>query len=125
VYISESHDIQVYANTIENTDRAVALFQDGNRLAESELSNNVIQNNTVRVPVTGILAAPIAVSLTCSNMTLTQCASYSTSRGNVFRGNEYFVSSATARSWYWSNASKTWPEWQAEGQDQTGKLHML
>jgi parallel beta-helix repeat protein len=125
IYISESHDTEIYGNRIESTDRAVALFQDGNRISENDLYNNFIHDNTFRVPVTGILAAPMATALTCSNLTSTQCASYSTSRGNRFEGNEYHVSTVGNRSWYWKNASKTWTEWQAEGQDLTGKLHVL
>jgi hypothetical protein len=123
IYISESRDTEVYGNTIMGSDRAINLFQDGTRRWESELSNNRISNNTIVVPASSILpgVAPMAVVLNCTNLTSSECASYSTSRGNIFQGNAYTVPS-TARYWYWENASKSWSEWRAAGQDTTGTL---
>jgi hypothetical protein len=122
IYISESHDTDVFGNTIRRTDRAIALFQDGNRISESELGHNYIHGNTIEVPSTSILpgVGTLAAAINCTNLTTSQCSAYSTSRGNRFDGNHYVLPSETGRWWAWDNESRTWADWRAQGQDVTG-----
>jgi len=124
IYISESEDATVTANTLANNDRGIWLFQDGNRRGEGELANNGITDNRVRVPSTPILpgVAPHAAGLACWNLSASQCAVYSTGRGNAFQGNAYTVPSLSGKYWGWENTLMTWSEWRAAGQDTTGSL---
>jgi parallel beta-helix repeat protein len=117
IYISASHDTEVYANTVRGSARGIALFQDGARAWESELANNFVHDNTITVPSSGM-----AVSLTCMNLTSSQCSAYSTGRNNRFAANTYVVPTATGRWWHWNLSSRSWDEWHAAGQDSTGRL---
>jgi parallel beta-helix repeat protein len=127
IHISASRDTEVYGNLISQTDRPIQLFQDGTRISESELRNNLIRDNTVRVPsasnVPGV--GTLGASLNCMNLTSTQCSAYSTSRDNRFQGNAYFVPDTAKRWWYWNNTSMLWSDWRAAGQDTTGSMEKL
>jgi parallel beta-helix repeat protein len=119
VYLSESHDVEVYGNTIATLRRGVSLFQDGARVPTWELGNDYIHDNSVTVlPVSGALA----VSLSCLNLTATQCSAYSTSRGIRFEGNDYDVPATAGSDWYAAGALRNWPGWQAFGFDMTGSV---
>jgi parallel beta-helix repeat protein len=122
VYISASHDTEVYGNTVTNSDRAFAMFQDGSRIAESDLYNNYVHDNTALVPTASIETGvvPMAVTLNCTNLTSSQCLAYSTSRGNRFASDLYTVPSLTGRWWLWNGGTLTFPQWQSAGQDGTG-----
>lgn len=124
VYISESRGTTVRRNRLSNNDRAIWLYQDGTRRAESQLRNNRVVRNVIRVPrapvVPGIV--PMATGLTCSNLTAAQCAVYSTRRGNVFHHNTYRVANKRVSYWYWPSSSRTWSGWRGAGQDTRGRL---
>jgi parallel beta-helix repeat protein len=117
IYLSESHDVEVYGNTVRSSQRGIALFQDGTRISESELGNDFVHNNTISVPSGGL-----GVSLTCINLSDAQCSVYSTSRNNTFGSNSYVVPSLTGQWWYWAQGARTWDGWRSAGQDQAGTL---
>jgi parallel beta-helix repeat protein len=124
IYISESRHTTVRRNRLANNDRAIWLFQDGNRRHESELRNNRVVRNLIRVPrqpiVPGI--APMATGLSCSNLSMAQCRRYSTQRGNSFHRNGYTVPHPKNRYWGVAANARTWREWRAAGQDLRGRL---
>ena len=117
IYLSEAHQTSVYDNVLSGSPQGIALFQDGDRIREGELKNNVVRDNTVVVPSGGQ-----AVSLTCSNMGSEACSTYSTGRANRFQGNQYVVPELGGTWWYWNQNVQTWEGWQAEGQDTAGAI---
>ena len=124
IYISESHDTDVFGNTVSRSDLGIALFQDGNRLWESQLRNNFIHENVIEVASVSIVdgVEPLAVTITCLNMSISECSLYSTARGNWFDSNHYVVASVSGRWWLWDNDLRTWDDWRALGQDPTGTV---
>ena len=42
------------------------------------------------------------------------------SKGLLFQQNSYFVPNMVNRYWVWGDATKSWSDWQALGQDTTG-----
>jgi parallel beta-helix repeat protein len=124
IFISESRDTEVYHNVIRRTDRAIALFQDGDRIWESELANISVHDNEIVVPATAqsVGEQPLAVSLTCRNLSDAECSVYSTDRGIRFETNRYVVPSSTGAWWLWNGAARTWIDWLAQGQDALGSV---
>ena len=122
IFISNSHDTEVYENLLYGNEQAINLFKDANS-TESDTYNNLMRQNTVRVPTVG--TQPLAVIMGCRNMTSSECSAYSTSKGNRFEGNAYIVPDTSRRYWYWNITNRTWSEWQSAGQDLTGSVQKL
>jgi parallel beta-helix repeat protein len=126
IYISDSRDTTVTGNILTNNDRAIWLFQDGNRRGESELGNNLITGNRIWVPARSVVSGvtPLAAGLNCIALTTAECSDYLVNHGNAYQGNAYVAPSSSGRYWGVAMIPKTWSEWRAAGQDTTGTLRI-
>jgi hypothetical protein len=133
ISLHTSREIDVYENTIEDAGSiGISLRMECNRGGVNglgdltnkwDLTNNVIRENTLRVPAgrsaTGLLVdqsiAPCAE----------RAAYLSNAKNNRWIGNRYDVPAQAGAYWSWAvlpAPSVTWAEWRALGNDLTGAV---
>jgi parallel beta-helix repeat protein len=116
IFISSSSDVQAFDNTVTaNRVGGIHLFIDG--ATGHDLANNYIHDNVIKMregTFNGITTINVGDPV-----------AYSTSKNNRFRGDSYFVPRLTQRYWYWAGTLRTWRQWQAAGQDRTGRIRRL
>ena len=120
IFLSTSQNADIYQNRLEENFRSVNLFAYcpavGGGSLGWDLANNSIHDNDIYVgSQAGVMSSAISASGSCA-------ANYdNTSKNNQFRANRYYLPTVTAPVWYWE-ASKTFNEWQALGQDGTSTV---
>jgi parallel beta-helix repeat protein len=130
IFVSTSHDVEIYRNTLEHNFRAVNLFVScgnvhppGKPYAGAtgwDLRNNDVHDNTVVVGNrSGVIGNLLGYDATC---TAAQADAYlNGSKHNAFRDNRYVIPSVNGAWWHWG-AMKTWNAWKALGQDRMGSI---
>lgn len=68
IYLANSHDVEVFSNTVRTLSSGVELFQDGQAVSQGDLNNDSIHDNRIRV----IAADALAARLYCINLTATE-----------------------------------------------------
>lgn len=113
VYIDSSENVEVYGNVITALHRGIFAFQDDR---PPGLNNLYVHDNTLTVTSTTNMIAGVQCLATggCPNIYLPG--------NNRFDRNTYQVNNNTQRYWYGSNGFSTFPEWQASGQDRSGRI---
>jgi parallel beta-helix repeat protein len=140
IFISTSKDVEIYGNTLEDNYRGIQYFLNcdavGGGSIAFDLANNSAHDNTVMVGArSGAYANGLAHLSSC---TTTQVSPYLDGAKNLaFGSTRYLVPSKAAKYWFWGLSSvksltdslswgpssmKSWSEWQALGQDQTGMV---
>jgi parallel beta-helix repeat protein len=127
IFMSTSRDVEIYGNTLADNWRGVNLFVScqavrmtyaGMMPGGFDLRNNLVRNNTVKAGTrSGSLVSSLSADGTCTASE--GDVYYNGSKNNLFRDNRYLVPSTTAALWLWAG-SRTWPQWQALGQDTNG-----
>jgi nitrous oxidase accessory protein NosD len=127
VFISTSHDVDVYSNTLEDNFRGIQFNVDGARVGLGgeagvifDLQNNTVHHNTVRV---GTRSGSLANTFFYQRMDSAQLQPYlDGTKNNTFTNNQYSVPNLTESWWDWADVVKPWSQWQAEGRDVTGTV---
>jgi parallel beta-helix repeat protein len=127
IFLSTSRDVEVTGNLLDGNFRGLNLFVSCAALAETysgalprDLSDNSVHDNAVIVGTrTGAIAALLGASGDCSS---SQVSVYTNgSKANTFARNRYVVPDPAGRFWFWQ-ALRTWPQWQALDLDTTGSV---
>jgi hypothetical protein len=113
ILIPDSHDVEVYGNTLTGNDGGVVIIED-NRGTGVDAYNIHVHDNLISVPSnTGYRAAG------CNDNVDGRC--YTAAANNRFTNNDYVVN-GVANPFRWDKADRNWAYWQAEGFDLTGSL---
>lgn len=113
ILVADSHDVEVYGNTLTGNDGGVVMIND-NRGTGVDPYNNNVHDNTISIPSnTGYRAAG------CNDVVGTFC--YSAGANNRFTNNDYVVN-GVANPFRWDGADRNWTYWRAEGFDLTGSI---
>jgi parallel beta-helix repeat protein len=120
IYVSNAWNVEVDNNDVtQAANMALSLFVDP--ATGYDIFNDWFHDNRV-----DLTAHPnnAAVGLTCLWTDATVCVNnYGASKNNRFTNNTYVVGANTGYAlWKWGGTSITWPQWQAAGQDLTGRL---
>ncbi len=130
IFISSSHNADVYGNDLTDNWRGIELFVYCDGIAgwptrAFDLANNTVHDNTVRLTTSapaGWLGTDggqraMLGSLGYTGCTSTQAAPYiSNAKGNVFSRNTYLAPNVN-QYWYWPSNWMTFAQWQAIPQD--------
>ena len=124
VNLSVSKNVQIYNNTLEYNFRGIAYFLRCESLGgptNYDLTNNTAHDNVITVGTeSGALANYFSYLSSCTS---TQVAPYLNGSKNLtFSRNTYRVPSTNGRYWIWGMEFKSWPDWQALGQDLNGTI---
>jgi parallel beta-helix repeat protein len=112
ILVSNSRDVEVYGNTVENNRTGIGAYESdrgSGKYGVHDLVNFYVHDNTVVQP-TG-RAAGVTQNIG-SNAVFT-------SQNNKFSSNTYDLG-ASARYFRWMNSDRTTPEWKNYGQDVNG-----
>ena len=135
VFISTSHDVEVYGNTMVNVFRGLQTFLNCDAVGymypgqsiEFDLRNNNIHDNTVNL---GTLAGSYTSLFSFTGAACTQAflAPYlDNTKQNTFTGNHYIVPNVAAPVFMWENrgGNLTWNQWRALPQDANGSISLI
>jgi hypothetical protein len=129
IYISTSHDVQVYGNYIEDSFRAIQAMVNGPAVGSHScgwihthcaLENVSVRDNTI--VVSSRSGARIS-GLGSFMMDAATLATYTDGSHNItFTNNHYMLPDLALWGWFWGDASTDWAGWQALGHDLTGTV---
>jgi parallel beta-helix repeat protein len=114
ILIPDSHDVEVYGNTLSGNDGGIVQINDARGVGH-DARNNWVHDNDISQTSGGY---PVAGCL--DNEAGDNC--YLTSYNNRFSGNRYHVLGYTTTPFHWLNARRTFATWQGYGFDLTGAI---
>jgi parallel beta-helix repeat protein len=126
IFISTSHDVDIYENTLEDNFRSITYLVYGPVLTQpTELGETfALQNVSAHDNVIslGVRTGSLMTGLTSVSLDATAFAPYVNGAHNLtFTNNTYRLPVLGADPWFWPGAM-TWQQWQAVGHDVTGTI---